>query len=48
VDDTGCQPDLPVVWCTHTQGHDFPNGRCDASACLNGGAAIWSFFKSFN
>jgi poly(3-hydroxybutyrate) depolymerase len=48
VDYTGCQADLPVVWCVHTQAHDFPFGRCDASACLNGGAAIWGFFESFN
>lgn len=48
VDYTGCQPDLPVAWCVHNQGHDFPNGRCDASACVNAGSAIWSFFKSFN
>jgi polyhydroxybutyrate depolymerase len=47
VDYTGCQPDLPVQFCIHNQGHDWPNGRCDAGSCLTAASVIWSFFKSF-
>jgi poly(3-hydroxybutyrate) depolymerase len=42
-----CSPDLPVVWCVHTQGHDWPNTRCDGGVCFDGGTAIWNFFASF-
>jgi polyhydroxybutyrate depolymerase len=48
----GCQPDLPVVWCMHDGGHAWPSLSygCDADAgtCIDGGAAIWSFFSSFH
>jgi len=47
----GCQPDLPVVWCVHDEGHAWPGlGRdCnrDAGVCFDGGSAIWAFFSSF-
>jgi poly(3-hydroxybutyrate) depolymerase len=48
VDYQGCQPDLPVIWCVHTQGHNWPNTtNCDGGICLNTGSAIWGFFASF-
>jgi len=45
----GCQPDLPLVWCVHTQGHNWPTTRnCgDGGICFDGGAAIWEFFAQF-
>jgi poly(3-hydroxybutyrate) depolymerase len=43
-----CSPDLPVVWCVHTQGHNWPSGtNCDGGVCFNAGPAIWAFFASF-
>jgi polyhydroxybutyrate depolymerase len=49
----GCQPDLPVVWCVHDEGHAWPvlSGRdCnpDAGVCFDGGSAVWAFFSSFH
>jgi poly(3-hydroxybutyrate) depolymerase len=48
----GCQTDLPVVLCVHDGGHAWPSLSygCDADAgiCIDGGAAIWSFFSSFH
>jgi polyhydroxybutyrate depolymerase len=48
----GCQPDLPVIWCVHGEGHAWPvlSGRdCnpDAGICFDGGSAVWAFFASF-
>jgi poly(3-hydroxybutyrate) depolymerase len=48
----GCQPDLPVVWCVHGEGHAWPvlTGRdCnpDAGVCFDFGSAVWAFFSSF-
>jgi len=42
----GCQPDLPVVWCVHTEGHSWPSmANClDGGVCLDAGPAIWTFF----
>jgi polyhydroxybutyrate depolymerase len=46
-----CQPDLPVVFCTHTEGHDWPtaNGSgCSAGGvCFDAGSIIWTFFSRF-
>ena len=49
----GCQPDLPVVWCVHDEGHSWPSLTfgCDRDAggvCFDGGSAIWAFFSSFH
>jgi polyhydroxybutyrate depolymerase len=46
----GCQPDLPVVWCVHDEGHSWPNltWGCDGGICFDGGSAIWAFFSSFH
>ena len=49
----GCQPDLPVVWCVHDEGHSWPSLTfgCDRDAggvCFDGGSAIWAFFASFH
>jgi poly(3-hydroxybutyrate) depolymerase len=35
----GCQADLPVVWCEHTGGHDWPSFAA---------AGIWNFLASFH
>ncbi|MGB8294905.1 MAG: hypothetical protein WCG85_05710 [Polyangia bacterium] len=45
----GCQPDLPVVWCVHTEGHSWPSmANCyDGGVCFDAGPAIWTFFASF-
>lgn len=47
----GCQPDLPVAWCVHTQGHNWPtasgSGCGDGGVCFDAGAAIWTFFTRF-
>jgi hypothetical protein len=46
-----CQPDLPVAWCVHTQGHNWPTangtGCSDGGVCFDGGAAITAFFTRF-
>ena len=47
VDYAGCQADLPVQFCIHNQGHDWPNGRCDAGSCLAAAGVIWRFFAAF-
>jgi polyhydroxybutyrate depolymerase len=48
VDYQGCQPDLPVIWCVHTLGHNWPSTTsCDGGVCFNAGPAIWGFFVSF-
>lgn len=49
----GCQPDLPVVFCTHTEEHDWPttNGKgcsADGGVCFDAGSTIWTFFSRFN
>jgi len=48
----GCQTDLPVVWCVHDGGHAWPSLSygcdLDGGTCIDGGAAIWSFFSSFH
>jgi len=33
----GCQPDLPVVWCVHDEGHAWPNlaSGCDGGICYS-------------
>jgi poly(3-hydroxybutyrate) depolymerase len=45
----GCQPDLPVVFCMHTDGHNWPRmADCgDGGMCFDAGSAIWSFFARF-
>jgi poly(3-hydroxybutyrate) depolymerase len=47
----GCQPDLPVVFCTHTEGHDWPTanakGCSDGGVCFDAGSIIWTFFSRF-
>jgi poly(3-hydroxybutyrate) depolymerase len=35
---SACKADLPVQWCVHQDGHNWPSF---------GGAAIWTFFASF-
>jgi polyhydroxybutyrate depolymerase len=35
----GCKTDLPVVWCEHTGGHDWPSFAA---------AGIWNFLASFH
>jgi polyhydroxybutyrate depolymerase len=49
VDYQGCRPDLPVIWCVHNEGHNWPNTGygCDGGVCFNAGPAIWTFFASF-
>jgi poly(3-hydroxybutyrate) depolymerase len=46
-----CQPDLPVVFCTHTEGHDWPTangaGCSDGGICFDAGSIIWTFFSRF-
>ena len=46
----GCQPDLPVVFCTHTEQHDWPtaNGRgcSDGGVCFDAATVIWNFFST--
>lgn len=46
----GCQPDRPVVWCAHDEGHSWPSLAfgCDGGICFDGGSAIWEFFSSFH
>ena len=45
----GCQPDPPVVWCVHDEGHNWPTTRgCDEGVCFDAGPAIWASFSSFN
>ncbi len=48
VDYQGCRAGLPVIWCVHDQGHNWPNTRygCDGGVCFDAGPAIWSFFAS--
>ena len=45
----GCQPDLPVVWCVHTEGHNWPSlANClDGGVCFDAGPAVWTFFARF-
>lgn len=45
----GCRPDLPVVLCVHTEGHNWPStANCyDGGACFDAGPAIWAFFTRF-
>jgi polyhydroxybutyrate depolymerase len=45
----GCQPDLPVVFCVHTEGHTWPSmASCyDGGVCFDAGSAVWSFFARF-
>jgi len=32
----GCQPDLPVVWCVHTEGHSWPSmANCSTAAYVS-------------
>jgi polyhydroxybutyrate depolymerase len=46
-----CQPDLPVVFCTHTEGHNWPTangaGCSDGGICFDAGSIIWTFFSRF-
>jgi hypothetical protein len=46
-----CQPDLPVGFCTHTEGHNWPTatgaGGSDGGVCFDGGASILAFFSRF-
>jgi poly(3-hydroxybutyrate) depolymerase len=46
----GCEPDLPVVWCVHTEGHTWPNeAECpDGGTCFDAGPAVWAFFSRFH
>jgi poly(3-hydroxybutyrate) depolymerase len=48
VDYQGCRTGLPVIWCVHDQGHNWPNASygCDGGVCFDAGPAIWSFFAS--
>jgi polyhydroxybutyrate depolymerase len=45
----GCLPDLPVVWCVHSEGHAWPSmANCyDGGVCFDAGPAIWAFFARF-
>jgi poly(3-hydroxybutyrate) depolymerase len=45
----GCQPDLPVVFCVHTEGHSWPSmSNClDGGVCFDAGPAVWAFFARF-
>jgi poly(3-hydroxybutyrate) depolymerase len=45
----GCKPDLPVVWCVHTEGHSWPSmANClDGGVCFDAGPAVWAFFARF-
>ena len=44
-----CEPDLPVVWCVHTEGHSWPSmANClDGGVCFDAGPAVWAFFARF-
>jgi len=46
----GCQPDLPVVWCVHSEGHIWPSlANClDGGVCFDAGPAVWAFFARFH
>jgi polyhydroxybutyrate depolymerase len=48
VDYQGCRTGLPVIWCVHDEGHNWPNTSfgCDGGVCFDAGPAIWSFFSS--
>lgn len=39
-----CNPASPVVWCTYTLGHQWPDGQ---NVAYNGQKAAMDFFKSF-
>jgi len=45
----GCRPDLPVVWCVHSEGHSWPSmANClDGGVCFDAGPAVWAFFARF-
>jgi poly(3-hydroxybutyrate) depolymerase len=47
----GCQSDLPVVWCVHDEGHNWPTanatGCSDGGACFDAGPGIVAFFARF-
>jgi hypothetical protein len=47
----GCQPDLPVAFCVHTQQHNWPTatgtGCSDGGVCFDAGASIITFFGRF-
>jgi len=46
----GCLPDLPVVWCVHTEGHNWPTSMAncrDGGVCFDAGPAVWAFFARF-
>jgi len=45
----GCQPDLPVVWCVHSEGHNWPSlvNCLDGGVCFDAGPAVWTFFARF-
>jgi len=51
VQSQSCKPDLPVVFCTHTEGHDWPtakgSGCADGGVCFDAGSVIWTFFSQF-
>jgi polyhydroxybutyrate depolymerase len=49
VESQGCQPDLPVVLCVHTEGHNWPSmADCyDGGVCFDAGPAVWAFFARF-
>jgi polyhydroxybutyrate depolymerase len=46
-----CQPDLPVGWCVHTEGHNWPTanatGCSDGGVCFDAGPSIMAFFARF-
>jgi poly(3-hydroxybutyrate) depolymerase len=46
-----CQPDLPVVFCTHTEQHNWPTanaaGCSDGGVCFDAASVIWTFFSRF-
>jgi polyhydroxybutyrate depolymerase len=51
VDFQGCKPGLPVVMCSHDEGHAWPVAKgfsCSATStvCFDANIAVWNFFTT--
>jgi poly(3-hydroxybutyrate) depolymerase len=51
VDYQGCKPGLPVVMCSHDEGHAWPVAKgfsCSATStvCFDANIAVWNFFMT--
>ena len=47
----GCKPGLPVVMCSHDEGHAWPvktGGSCSSTStvCFDANVAVWTFFTT--